>query len=429
MITKKQLAVSLVLLLAAVGVTWSQVGRGGDAPTDAGMEGHDHAAMTAASGSEPVRLDEAAARRIGVSLTTAERKRLHPTVEAVGTVAYDETRLAAVNPKVEGWVETLHVNFTGAPVRRGEALMSVYSPRLVSAQEELALAARLAREATGERAVRNAENLLESARRRLAYWDVPAEEIRRLEETGEVRKTLTLNAPASGIVVEKSVVEGDRIVPGATVFRIADLSTVWIEADVYEKDLGLVLEGQEATVRFEAFPGRAFSARVTYVYPTISVQARTARVRLELPNPDGELKPGMYARITLDAPAVGPTLVVPRSALLDTGRRTLVFVEAPDGSLVPREVSAGRTVGREIEVLSGVEAGERVVSSAAFLVDAESNLGTLREGEATGGREMEMEMETEGGTDGHEGHPPGDAAGPAGREGADAHEGHDAGGR
>ncbi|HZD06338.1 MAG TPA: efflux RND transporter periplasmic adaptor subunit, partial [Longimicrobiales bacterium] len=302
------------------------------------------------------------------------------SLDALGTVAYDETRLATVNPKVDGWVEELFVDFTGAPVERGQPLLAVYSPKLVSAQEELVLAARLARDAGEGRASENARALLESARRRLAYWDIPADEIRRIEDTGEITKTLTLRAPASGVVVEKNVVEGDRIMPGMTVYRVADLSRVWVEADVFEKDLALVHVGQEATASFETYPGRTFPARVTYVYPTVSMESRTGRIRLELPNPSLALKPGMYARIELDVPPGEPTLVVPRSSVLDTGARSLVFVRAEDGSLVPREVTPGRTAGREVEVLEGLQAGERVVSSAAFLVDAESNLGALTAG-------------------------------------------------
>ncbi len=212
------------------------------------MEGHNHAAMTAGGDEQkPVRLDAEGARRIGVTYATVERKQLPLFVEAVGTVAYDETRLATVNPKVAGWVEKLYVDFTGAPVKAGQPLMDVYSPALVSAQEELVLAARLVGQAGEGRASENALELLRSARRRLAYWDIPEEEIRRIEESGEPTKTLTLRAPASGIVVEKNVVEGDRIMPGMTVYRIADLSHVWIEADVFEKDLGHV----------DARPGRA----------------------------------------------------------------------------------------------------------------------------------------------------------------------------
>lgn len=390
--TRAQMVVSVSLVVAAVAVV--AVGfRSGDSPdAAASMDGHDHAAMAATSGQmSPVVLDADAARRIGVTLATVERKVLARYVETVGSVVYDETRLATVNPKVEGWVERLHVDFTGAPVRAGEPLMEVYSPSLVSAQEELVLAARLVREAAGSgRAAGNAEALLAAARRRLAYWDIPEEEIRRVEESGEPTKTLTLRAPASGVVVEKAVVEGDRIMPGMTLYRIADLSRVWIEAEVFEKDLGHVKKGQGAVVFFEAFPGESFTGSVTYVYPTVSVQSRTARIRVELPNPALRLKPGMYAQITLDVPPTEPTLVVPRSAVLETGQRTLVFVRDGAGALLPREVRTGLTSGSSVEILSGLSEGEQVVSSAAFLVDAESNLGTLSGGAAMPGMDMSM---------------------------------------
>jgi Cu(I)/Ag(I) efflux system membrane fusion protein len=269
------------------------------------------------------------------------------------------------------------------------------------------LSARLVREAGDGRASENARTLLESARRRLAYWDVPEDEIRRVEETGEITKALTLRSPASGVVVEKNVVEGDRIMPGMTVYRVADLSRVWVEADVFEKDLGLVSEGQAATARLEAYPGRTFAARVTYVYPTVSMESRTGRVRLELPNPGLDIKPGMYARIVLDVPSTAPTLVVPRSAVLSTGPRSLVFVQSADGSLVPREVTPGRTVGRDVEVVDGLEVGERIVSSAAFLVDAESNLGALTAGmdqAEDGPAGHDMEGMNDGPTADHTGH-------------------------
>jgi RND family efflux transporter MFP subunit len=173
--------------------------------------------------------------------------------------------------------------------------------------------------------------------------------------------------------------------PGMTLYRIADLSRVWVEADVFEKDLGLVREGQGATARFEAFPGREFAARITYVHPTVSMESRTGRIRLELANPELALKPGMYAQVALDVAAAASALVVPRSAVLSTGSRSLVFVRAADGALTPREVTPGRTVGRSVEIMAGLEAGERVVSSAAFLVDAESNLGALTAGMDTAG--------------------------------------------
>ncbi|MGE0158677.1 MAG: efflux RND transporter periplasmic adaptor subunit [Gemmatimonadales bacterium] len=338
---------------------------------------HVHGAAGGAEGMSSVVLDQEAARRIGVALTAVERRPLELSVSAVGTVAYDETRLVTLNPKIEGWVEALQVDFTGSPVTAGEPLLEVYSPELLTAQEELILAARLAAGAAPGRAAANATQLLESARRKLAYWDIPEDEIARIEVSGEPSKTLTLRAPATGIVVEKNVVQGDRIMPGMTLYRIANLESVWIEADVFEKDVALVAEGQDATVTFEAFPGSTFAGRVSYVYPTVSLQSRTARVRLELPNPARALKPGMYANIVLQVPLGEPTLVVPRSAVIETGQRALVFVRGAEGALDPREVTVGRTSGQLTQILAGLDAGERVVSSAAFLVDAESNLGTM----------------------------------------------------
>lgn len=374
---KKQIVFSVaILVLAVVGVGFYSAW-GAPADQAGGMEGHNHAAMGGGVGDEahPVQLTERDARTIGVTFATVERKPLDRRVRTVGTVEYDETRLAILNPKIEGWVERLYVDFTGAPVRRGQPIMEVYSPKLVTAQEELILARRLADEASGERAQQNARELLESARRRLAYWDIPASEIDRIEEAGQPSKTLTLRAPASGIVVEKNVVEGGRIMPGMDVFRIADLSRVWVEGEVFEKDLSLAAEGQMVEVTFQAYPGEVFEGVITYVYPTVSVESRTGRVRVELDNPGLRLRPGMYASINLEVRGHHEGLAVPRTAVLHTGERSVAFVRHQDGTLVPHEVTTGLVAGSQIEILSGLEAGMRVVSSASFLIDAESNLG------------------------------------------------------
>jgi RND family efflux transporter MFP subunit len=257
--------------------------------------------------------------------------------------------------------------------------MDVYSPKLVTAQEELILARRLANEAGSERAQRNAQDLLESARRRLAYWDIPADEIQRIEAAGEPSRTLTLRAPASGIVVTKNVVEGDRIMPGMDVFEIADLSTVWVEGEVFEKDLSLATEGQAAEVTFEAYPGEVFRGEITYVYPTVSMESRTGRVRVELANPGLRLRPGMYANIEL-AVRQHEGLAVPRTAILHTGERAVAFARMPDGTLMPHEVTTGLVAGDEVEILDGLQEGMRVVRSAGFLIDAESNLGASMAG-------------------------------------------------
>lgn len=391
MTTKRQILASAIFVLAA-GVVVFFASFGGDGDT-AAADGHDHAASSGGGSGErtPVRLDAAGARRIGVRYATAERKLVDQTVRTVGTVTYDETRIADVNPKVDGWVERLYVDFLGAPVREGQPLLSLYSPSLVSAQEELILARRLVDEAAGDpqggRAADRARQLLEAARRRLAYWDIPAGEIRRVEETGQPTKTLTLTAPASGIVVDKSVFEGGRVRSGTNLFRIADLSTVWVEGEVFEKDLSLVRDGQSVRVTVEAYPGETFSGTVTYVYPTVTLEARTGRIRVALANPGLRLKPGMYARIELDIPSEGPRLVVPRDAVHSTGEEAWVFVRGPDETLVARRVTTGLVAGREIEILAGLEEDEIVVASANFLIDAESSMGSAIE--AMPGMEME----------------------------------------
>lgn len=378
MSTRNQIVLSLAIIglaTATVGIysTWAPSGQvAGDAA------GHTHGAAAGGDTLSLVRLDAASARRIGITYATVARRPLERTVSTVGVVTYDETRLFNVNPKIEGWVERLHVDFTGAPIREGQPLMEIYSPMLVSAQEELILARRLVDQAAAgrsERAAANARDLLASARQRLHYWDVPEEETERIERTLTPQKTITLTAAASGIVVEKNVVQGSRIMPGMDLYKIADLSRVWVNGEVFEKDLSLVQLGQRAQITFEAYPGEVFRGVVTYVYPAVSLEARTGQIRLELANPGLKLMPGMYAQVEIQSEAPSEVLLIPRSAVLLTGMRALVFVQAPDGRLTPREIRAGLAAGSDIEVLSGLAAGEVVVTSANFLIDAESNLG------------------------------------------------------
>jgi Cu(I)/Ag(I) efflux system membrane fusion protein len=379
----------ILLAAALVGLAGASVGLYAAVGTPSGggdaMDGHNHAAMGGGGGTEltPVHLTADAAGRIGVTYATAERRTLVREVRAAGNVTYDETRLATVNPKIEGWVERLHVDFTGAPVRAGQPLMEVYSPMLVAAQEELILARRLVDQAAAggsERASGTATELLESARRRLRYWDISAAEIARIESSGTPRRTLTLTAPASGVVVEKNVVQGMRIMPGMDLYRIADLGTVWVEGEVFEKDLSLVRLGQHAVITLEAYPGERFEGLVRYVYPTLDVQSRTGRVRLELKNPEGRIRPGMYASVALHLAVSRESVVVPRTAVLQTGERAIVFVHGDGDVLTPREVTVGLASGADVEIVAGLEAGEVVVSSAAFLIDAEANLGVGMQG-------------------------------------------------
>jgi Cu(I)/Ag(I) efflux system membrane fusion protein len=382
---KKEVIVSVALLVAAALIVGAYSLLREDTDADAGAA-HAHGAAVAAA-QAPVRLSAESARRIGVTYATAEFGAMLGRIRTVGQVTYDETRLATVNPKIEGWVERLYVDFTGAPVRKDQPLLSVYSPMLVSAQEELILARRLVDQAdSGTALAGDAQELLEAARRRLGYWDIPADEIARIEQTGAPQKTLTLRAPVEGLVIEKSVVAGARIMPGMDLYRIADLSTVWIEGEVFEKDLAQVTVGRSAEVTLEAYPDRHFRARVAYVYPTITAASRTGRVRLEIPNTDLLLKPGMYATLEFQVAVHKAGLHVPRSAVLQTGERALVFVREADGALVPRTVHVGFATTDHVEILQGLKAGETVVASANFLIDAESNLrsalGAMAEGPA-----------------------------------------------
>ena len=366
-------------LTAAGAAAWYGTRDTGETASMAGdTAGHaNHGTAPATATANPVMLTREGAERIGVTYATAELTPLAREVRTVGIVTYDETLVKAISPKIDGWVEQLHVNYTGQAVGRGTPLFSIYSPMLVTAQEELLLAQRLARNVAdgSPDAQRSADDLLVSARRRLAYWDVPAEDIAAIERSGQVRRTLTLRSPVSGFVVDKPVLSGQRIMAGDAVYRIADLSTVWVEGEVFEQDAPLARVGAPATLEFTALPGTERAGRVSYVYPTLNQQTRTLRVRVALPNPGTTLKPGMYATLRLTSASNSPVLTVPRSAVLATGTRTLVFVRDAAGMLVPRDVTLGQTSETRVQVLSGLTAGEVVVASATFLIDAESNLG------------------------------------------------------
>lgn len=351
-----------------------------DGPPPAGEVSMDHGATAVEMGEEgTIRLTPDQIRTFGVTFGTVERRPIERTIRAVGLVALDETRVAVVAPKIGGWVEQLHVDFIGKPVSRGAPLLEIYSPELVSAQEELLLAASLESHvgASGvEGVAAGGRDLFDSARRRLRYWDISESQIDELLRTGRVRKTLTLHAPVSGVVLEKSVFEGQAIQPGETLYKIADLSEVWIEAEIFEADLALVHEGMGATVTFAGLPGLTYAGRVEYVYPTLEERSRSMRARIALPNPGGRIRPGMFATVVLEK-ALGETLTIPRSAVLRAGDKAVAFVDMGGGSLMPHELTLGLEGDEVVEVLAGVEPGARVVTSAQYLLDSESNLAEV----------------------------------------------------
>ena len=346
----------------------------GDAPAS----GHAHGATTpSTSVAGPVTLTAEDARRIGVTYAPVTASLFGKEVRTVAQVTFDETSVKSISPKIDGWVEQLIVNATGQYVSRGQPLLTIYSPMLVTAQEELILAKRLQGDvAAADADARNsASSLLASARRRLAYWDIPASEIAEIERRGEVRKTLTLRAPAGGFVLEKNVLAGQKIMGGEALYKVADLSTVWLEGEVFEQDLAAVRAGQTVRITLEALPGAQRTGRIAYIYPTLNPDTRTVRIRVVVPNQDLRLKPGMYATIRIAGTERSNVVTVPRGAVLSTGERSIVFVRDAGGELSPREVSLGTSSDDRIEVLRGLTPGETVVASATFLIDAESNLG------------------------------------------------------
>jgi multidrug efflux pump subunit AcrA (membrane-fusion protein) len=365
------------VLLAAIGSVYLATRGGGAAATTA--TGHDHGAIASGAGdrTRPVSLSPEQARRIGVTYAVATIGPLEKEIRTVGQVTFDETRLQTISPKIDGFVEQLYVNATGQPVSAGQPLLSIYSPMLVQAQEELLLAKRLQGDVSGASAEarRSASELLESARRRLAYWDIPPGEIASIERSGRARRTLTLYSPANGYVMEKSIVAGQKVMAGDALYRVADLRTVWVEGEVFEQDLANVRVGQVVHADFQALPGEHRMGRIAFVYPTVNAETRTARVRVVLPNGDHRLMPGMYATLRIVGTARSGVLTIPRDAVLVTGERNIVFVREANGQLVPHEVALGVANDERVEILRGISAGQTVVASATFLVDAESNLG------------------------------------------------------
>jgi len=355
----------------------------------AGMSAEEHAHMqggmagatdsTGAAVRQTIMLSPEQERALGVTLTTVRRTTLTRSIRTVGRIEVAEPRVVDVTPKIDGFVEELFVDATGASVRRGEPLLTLYSPALVAAQEELLTARRMAEriDSSAGEPWHNAQTMLEAARRRLEYWDITAEQVRHIEESGEVTKTLTLVAPASGIVLEKLVNEGQRVTDGERLYRIADLSEVWVEGEVFEQDVQFVQVGARAHIEVSAYPGTHLMGRVSFVYPTMNEESRTTRVRVAVRNADLRLKPGMFATVFFDVTIGEDVLAVPLEAVIVTGERNIVFVHHDDGSLMPHEVVLGARAGEQVQVMSGVLEGQSIVASANFLVDAESRLGGM----------------------------------------------------
>lgn len=322
-------------------------------------------------------IDPRVVQNMGVRTQEVTTGPLEQTIRTVGRVTYDETRVRTVNTKFDGWIEELFVDTEGQRVEAGDRLFSVYSPKLFAAQEEYLSAYR-------NRDISSGQTLLDSARTRLSYFDLTDEQITALEERGEPQKSVMVTSPYSGVVTQKHANEGMRIDPGMMIYTIADLSEVWVQATVYEQQLPFLEEGAQATMTLSYLPGRSFEGRVDYVYPYLADRGREVKVRLQFANSDGVLKPGMFANVRIQsevqsaasaASGGGEAVLVPRSAVIDTGERQVAFVSKGEGRFEPRDLELGvETSGDRVQVLSGLEAGERVVTSGQFLLDSESKL-------------------------------------------------------
>jgi Cu(I)/Ag(I) efflux system membrane fusion protein len=317
---------------------------------------------------------------IGVRIFEASIKPMKKIIRTVGRIGYDEKKLATINTKFEGWIEKLHVDYTGRQVKEGEPLAEIYSPELYATQQEYLNLLRWDQSAkpnpqSSMEAMlsKDAEAIIDAARQRLKLWDISDQQIENIRKTGKPLRTLTIYSPATGYVIEKMAVQGMRVMPGEKLFDIADLSSLWIFADIYEYELSNVRTGQKALITLSYIPGREFASTIEYVYPSVSNASRAATVRFEVPNSSGLLKPQMYTNVEIKID-LGSKLVVPDDAVIDTGARQIVYVDKGEGSFEPREVRTGLKADGFTEVVKGLRPGEKVASSSTFLIDSEAQL-------------------------------------------------------
>ncbi|MBI5666298.1 MAG: efflux RND transporter periplasmic adaptor subunit [Nitrospirae bacterium] len=327
---------------------------------------------------------------IGVKTTGAAVKPMQKIIRTVGRVEYNERLLATVNTKFEGWIEKLHIDYTGKYVKKGEPLAEIYSPELVATQQEFLNVLKWAGQGTEHRTQntdkqneietmlsRDAGKLVDAARERLKLWDITDEQIKSIEESGKPIRTLAIYSPVNGYVVQKTAVQGMRVMPGEKLFDLAGLATVWVISDIYEYELPLIKVGQNANISLSSFPDKVFPSTIDYVYPALSGDTRTAKVRFTIDNPSGQLKPQMFTNVEIRID-MGKRLVIPDSAVIDTGARQIIYVDMGEGYFEPRVVHTGLKADGMTEVLHGLEAGEKVAASGTFLIDSEAQLKGVR---------------------------------------------------
>jgi len=314
---------------------------------------------------------------IAVKTVDVSLKHMEKVIRTVGRIEYDERRLATVNTKVEGWIEKLYVDYTGKYVSKGGPLAEIYSPELFATQQEFINLVKWSKtqntEGFGKMLAQDAQQILEAARERLRLWDITDSQIKKIEESGKPIRTLTIYSPVSGYIVQKMALQGMRVMPGEKLFDVADLSTVLVIADIYEYELPLIKMGDTAKINLSYFPGKEFFSTIDLIYPTLSEETRTTKVRFTIPNPDGALKPNMYTDVQVKID-LGTKLAIPAEAVIDTGERHVVYVDKGGGNFEPREIALGLKGDGLVEVIRGLNAGERVASAANFLIDSEAKL-------------------------------------------------------
>jgi Cu(I)/Ag(I) efflux system membrane fusion protein/cobalt-zinc-cadmium efflux system membrane fusion protein len=324
----------------------------------------------------PIQLSAERLQSIGVKFGAVERKPVLDEIRATGTVAIDETRLSYVQTRISGHIEKVFADAAYQYVRRGQPLFTIHSPELIAAEREYLLARQNAKElsqSTIPGVASGAASLLDSSRERLEQWNIPQQEIVRLESTGQVEHAVEINSPVSGYIIERNALPNLMVQPDTRLYTIADLSTVWVLAQVFQNDLGRIKAGIAAALSVDSYPGRVFRGRVDFIYPDVDMTTRTARVRLVFSNSNLTLSPGMFVNVVIQVP-LGSQVVIPANGVLQSGTRQIVFVDRGAGYLEPRDVQLGPQAGDEYVVLKGLKAGERIVTSANFLVDSESQL-------------------------------------------------------
>lgn len=325
-----------------------------------------------------IRIDPVTIQNMGVRMGRVKRKTLVKHIRAFGNITYDEKRIYAINTKFNGWIEKLYVNFIGEMVKKGQPLFDIYSPELVTAQEEYLLSLQYnasLKESPYPSIREGAQRLLKASRTRLRYWDLSEKQIKKIENTGNVQKTITIYSPAKGVVIDKIAFQGHHVKAGEHLYKIADLSRVWVDVEIYEYELPWIKKGMPAKMELSYIPGKTFTGKVLYVYPFLTAKTRTARLRLEFPNPDYQLKPDMYANVNLESAVAGDSLVIPQEAVIDSGVRKVVFVALGKGKFQPREVKLGLEGNdNEFQILEGLKENEQIVISAQFMLDSESRL-------------------------------------------------------